>query len=215
MTGTAQLVLTLGPLAVYLLSLGTWLAGRRSRVVAGWLDFACLAFGLGGLLSFGPIGHFLVHTLFPGPSLYAWLALPSMLFLAVMLGLPRASRRVVVYNITPDRLAAAVSLAAAALSGDFRPTVRGFEDAAGHRGFVVDPSPRLRTAVLDAYGQQADDLADSLARSLRRELQGVATGPAPLAWVWIGTAALIVMVPLALRLASRPQVRAMLRSIWG
>src|SRR5580692_8846780 len=91
-----QIVLALSPLAIYFLILGAWQSGRDPQVVPGMLDYGLLAFGVGGLIAFGPIGSGLIRVLFPGESVWAWLASPTLFTLVALLRAPSAHKRVVV-----------------------------------------------------------------------------------------------------------------------
>src|SRR5438309_1399111 len=61
MNGPWQYALTVGPLGFYLWVLGLWQSGRRPHVVRGLTDFTLLAFGVGGVLAFGPFGQLLAR----------------------------------------------------------------------------------------------------------------------------------------------------------
>ncbi len=125
-----QICLTLGPLATYFLVLGAWQSGRDAKVVPGGLDFALLALGVGGLVAFGPIGTVLIRLLFPGESVWAWLALPTTLALAALMWAPKMRRRVVVYNVSPEDLERVAREVADHLPGRVVSTLRGYEDRA-------------------------------------------------------------------------------------
>lgn len=207
MTGPLQMALTVGPLAGYLFVLGVWQSGRHPRVVAGALDFGLLAFGLGGLLVFGPIGHTLVGLMFPGPSVWAWLALPSLFLLLVLVWLPGTSRRLVVYNIDPETIAPALAAGLATVPGRFVPTLTGFEDADGRRGVSVEGSRWSRTAVVEAHGDAPEALIHALRPALEARLGDAGVGPSAVAWLWFGLSCASLLAPWLLLALARPQVR--------
>ncbi|MEO6809297.1 MAG: hypothetical protein ABI353_09330, partial [Isosphaeraceae bacterium] len=151
MNGTLRVVLALAPLACYFFMLGVWRSGRSPRVVPGPLDFGLLAMGLGGLIAFGPIGSVLIQVIFPGPSVWAWLALAATWALLALFWLPRTARRLVVYNVEPSNLNQAVRDALIELPGSFAPTLTGFEDAEHGRGVAVRIVPGSRTGMVEAY----------------------------------------------------------------
>ena len=210
-----QIALTLGPLAVYFLVLGAWQSGRDGRVVGGAVDFGLLAFGIGGLVAFGPIGSALIRLLFPGPSVWAWLALPTSVALVAMLAAPRMHRRLVVYNA--DRRRVAWRGLAGALSALPKPALPldpppGFEDESSPRGLRLDVSPRSRTAVIEAFGDRPDILADLVAPRLRPRLRETGLRSSPIARLWLSLAALVIWLPLLVTLLARPRVRAALKA---
>ncbi len=215
MTGALQVLLTVGPLSAYFLVQGLWQGGRRSKVVPGPVDFAWLAFGIGGLLIFGPIGHVLVATIFPAPSLWAWLSLPSAALLGVLLWMPRTTRRLVVYNVVPEILWRGLQKALEPQPEHFQRTVRGFEDVESGRGIAVEMGPGARTAVVEAYGTRPEELMERLDRGLRMALSDEPTTPRGTARVWLALASLLPLASVAWLLLERPQVQAALRALLG
>jgi hypothetical protein len=99
-----RLCLTLGPLAVYLLLIGSINLGRRPFLVHGRRDAAALAMAVAGLVIVGPI-----ELLFP-PAAIAWLGPLAWLYLLVIYSLSvtvlmvLARPRLVIYNIPLDQL---------------------------------------------------------------------------------------------------------------
>src|SRR5690348_15210852 len=97
-----QLALMVIPLSLYLYVLGIWHSGRTPRVVAGPVDLGLLAFGLSGLLIFGPIGRLWPWHARGLPGVWAWLALTAFVVLLALPWLPRSFRRLAVYNVDPE-----------------------------------------------------------------------------------------------------------------
>ncbi len=114
------------PLSAYFFALGIWQGGTRPRVVSGAKDFGMLAFGLGGLIAFGPLGQVAVDAVFPRPSVAAWMAVASLVGLLAMAWSLRARKRLVIYRVEADPLDHAA-----------RPTRRWRRPAAG----VSRPAP--------------------------------------------------------------------------
>jgi hypothetical protein len=208
-----QIALSVGPLALYFFVLGAWQSGRDPKVVRGGADFALLIFGIGGLLCFGPVGRVIVSLLFPGPSVWAWLALPTSLALLALPFVPRAQRRLVVYNVTPSAFEQAVRGAVSKLPGSFARTLRGFENSDDGRGVWFDASPRSRTGVVEGHGRSADDLVRALAPLLRRELRGQGTRSSGVARAWFTMSGLLLWVPVIALMLSRVQLRAAFRAL--
>jgi hypothetical protein len=214
MSPALQVALAIGPLAAYFGLLGLLQSLRRPTVVPGTIDFALLAGGLGGLVVFGPVGWVLGKLLFPGPSLWARLALLSGYVLLVMIWAPRSGRRLVIYNVDPRSLVEAVREGVERLDpgAHFEPTVRGFEDHALGRGLHLEPPGRLRTAVIDAYGNDPETLIASLEPILRRELARHRSARSPLAGLWFALGLLTLISPLAALALSRPGVMTAVRT---
>ncbi len=96
--------LALGPVAMYLLLLGAVNLSRRPLLVSGVRDAAALAVAVAGLVIIGPM-----ELLFPfeavlryGP--YVWLWLLSLYAMCVVLWLLVLRPRLVIYNISADKL---------------------------------------------------------------------------------------------------------------
>jgi hypothetical protein len=207
-----NVALAVGPLAAYFVMMGVLHGARRPTVVPGPLDFALLAIGLGGVLVFGPVGRMLVDRLFPGPSLWAWLALASAYGLLALLWGPRSARRLVIYHIGPEELRQAVREALLVVPGSFSPTIRGFEDADHSRGLTFEVGDRLRAGVIEAYGREAEALVAALGPVLRERLREVRTRPSRLASIWFAVAALTLILPYASLWLGRSPVFEALRA---
>ena len=96
--------LALGPVAMYLLLLGAVNLSRRPLLVSGVRDAAALAVAVAGLVIIGPM-----ELLFPfeaavryGP--YVWLWLLALYAMCVVLWLLVLRPRLVIYNISADKL---------------------------------------------------------------------------------------------------------------
>lgn len=194
----AALLVTLGPLAGYLAVQGLWLCSPRPRLVSGTLDYVLMAFGLGALLAYGPVGEFLLSAVFRSPGVYAQLAWLSLLTTTALVLAGPSHRRLLVYNIDPARAQAALREALAQLPGEFSATLNGFEDRAAGRGLVLKASGRLRTAEVEAFGRRADELILALGPSLRARLATDRRRPAwPVALAWFALALATLCGPIA------------------
>lgn len=188
-------ILALWPLALYLLRVGLWLRSRRPKVVGGTIDTLWLAFGCGGLLAFGPIARFIVPWAFPKPNLWAWLAWPSFLVFLLLLSLPRASRRLVLYNADRAIVDEALTDVLATAPIEFRQTIGGFEDIDGRRGLNVDPGRLGRTVAVEAVGPDPEILIGTIRRGLAQRLAARRVTPAASAVPWLILAVGIALVP--------------------
>lgn len=94
----------LGPVAIYLLVLGTINLSRRPCLVSGVRDTAALALAVAGLVMVGP-----AQLLFPLAAsirlgVFVWVLLFSIYLLAVVLVLLMVRPRLVIYNVSTDEL---------------------------------------------------------------------------------------------------------------
>lgn len=215
MTGPVQFALTLSPLAAYFFMLGVWHRGRSPRLVPGPLDFGLLAFGIWGLLAFGPVGQVMVRLLARTPNVWAWLTWATSLILLALCLAPRSARRLVVYHVEPEAVPQALRACLDELPGSFSPTLRGFEDPRSGRGVAVDLSPAWRTATIEAYGRQPEALIALLLPRLRERLREAAPRCSAAATVWFSLSGLTLVVPLVGLLLSRSEVLAALRALLG
>jgi hypothetical protein len=211
-----QVALTVGPLAIYFFIIGAWQSGKHPRVVSGPVDFAVLVFGVSGLLTVGPIGQVLMGLVFghsPGPLAWGlWL-----LFLALWARVfsYSASRRVVVYNLEPERLVREVGLALDELPRPrFTPRVGGFEATEDGTAVQVDGSRRLRVATVDSRGRDPQALIRALRPVLRERLSAIRCGPTRVTWGLFALSWLTMLAPLAAFLLTEPTALAAVRALW-
>ncbi|MBN1395799.1 MAG: hypothetical protein JW959_12325 [Pirellulales bacterium] len=99
-----RVFLALGPVAMYMLLLGAINLSRRPLLVSGSRDAAALAVAVSGLIVVGPL-----KLLFPFETAvvygsYFWLLLLALYVLCVLLWLLMLRPRLVVYNVTADKL---------------------------------------------------------------------------------------------------------------
>ncbi|QDV38005.1 hypothetical protein ElP_59520 [Tautonia plasticadhaerens] len=201
----AALLVTLGPLACYFAAQGLWLCSPRPRLVSGTVDYLLMAFGLGALLAYGPVGGFLLQAVFRSPGLAAHLAWLSLLTTAALALAGPSHRRLLVYNIDPARAHAALREALAQLPGEFSPTLNGFEDRVAGRGLALKTSGRSRTAEVSAFGRRADELILALGPALKARLATERRRPAwPIAFAWFALALATLGGPIAWR-SARPR----------
>jgi uncharacterized membrane protein len=98
-----RVCLALGPVGIYLLLLGAVNLSRRPLLVSGARDGAALALAVSGLVVVGPIELFApLGAARAGP--YVWLLLLALYGLCVALALLWLRPRLVIYNISVDKL---------------------------------------------------------------------------------------------------------------
>ncbi len=206
-----QYALTVGPLGVYLWVVAFWQGGRHPRVVRGPVDSGMLAFGVGGVLAFGPVGQAIARFLSPDPGLPQWAFLVSGLALWGCLIAWRAGRRLVVYHVDADRLISALADVLSRTGGRYVKTMAGFEDVRVARGVRVEATRRLRCAVVEAHGVDAARLIREIGPALEQRLRAETTRRSPIALSLYGVSVLVLVAPLVGLYLRRPRNRAVLR----
>jgi hypothetical protein len=99
-----RLCLALGPLAVYLLLLGAINLTRRPMLVSGGRDLAALALALVGLAVVGPAELFLPEDSIVHFGAFVWVMVLALYALWVTMIILALRPRLVIYNITVDKL---------------------------------------------------------------------------------------------------------------
>ena len=114
------MTLALGPVAIYLLLLGMVNLSRRPLMVSGGRDAAALALAMTGMLIVGPFELFLPEAslLHYGP--YAWVMALAFYALCVAMGILMLRPRLVIYNISGDKLRPILADVVARLDSDAR-----------------------------------------------------------------------------------------------
>lgn len=206
-----QYALTVGPLGFYLWVLALWQSDRHPRVVRGLVDFALLAFGVGGLLAFGPFGQLAVRMLSRKPDLLDRMVLLSGLGLWASVLAHRSLRRLVVYQVDPESLIGTLAAVLSRTEGRFVRTLGGFEDLNTPRGLRIDFTRPLRCAVVEAYGRDPEGLIADLRPRLRDRLRGTTNGPSSVALALYGCSILVMLVPLLGLFLTQPRAREAFR----
>ena len=99
-----RLCLALGPVAMYLLLLGAINLSRRPVLVSGVRDAATLALAISGLVIAGPIELFFPYQAAAHFGGYVWLLLLALYAMCVVLVLLLLRPRLIIYNISVDKL---------------------------------------------------------------------------------------------------------------
>jgi hypothetical protein len=99
-----SLCVALGPVAIYLLLLGTVNLSRRPLLVSGVRDTAVLALAISGLVIVGPMELFFPYqaALHFGP--HVWILLLALYAMCVVLVLLMIRPRLIIYNMSLDKL---------------------------------------------------------------------------------------------------------------
>ncbi|MBN2581164.1 MAG: hypothetical protein JXB10_19440 [Pirellulales bacterium] len=99
-----RLCLVVGPIAVYLLMLGALNLSRRPFLVSGGRDMAALALAVTGLMIVGPFSLFLSGRSIDYFGSWIWVMILALYALLATMGILLARPRLVIYNISADRL---------------------------------------------------------------------------------------------------------------
>ena len=115
-----RMTLAFGPVAMYLLMLGMINLSRRPLMVSGGRDAAALALAIMGMLIVGPFDLFLpqASVLHYGPK--AWVMVLTFYGLCVAMGILMMRPRLVIYNISADKLRPILAEVVAGLDSDAR-----------------------------------------------------------------------------------------------
>lgn len=117
---TFRLILALGPAAIYFLLLGFVNLSRRALLVSGGRDAAALALAVTGMLIVGPFELFLPWPTMVHYGPYVWVLVLSFYLLCVTMGILMLRPRLVIYNISVDKLRPILADAVTRLDGDAR-----------------------------------------------------------------------------------------------
>jgi hypothetical protein len=214
MTPAMQIALTATPLAVYFYALGVFHSGRRPRMVAGPVDVGLLAFGLGGLIAFGPFGRAVLGRLVGADvGTFAWAIWVGVVALWALVLAGSASLRVTVYHIDSWELERAVHESLGQLEGQFSPTLHGFEDTKRGVGIHLKPIRFLRTVGVEAYGREPDLLIRELRPILRASLSGFPQKASGVSHALFGMACLTMLFPVAGFLIANPRAKDALKTL--
>ena len=115
-----RLCLALGPVAMYLLLLGGVNLSRRSLLVSGVRDAAALALAVSGMVIIGPMELFFPFESAVKLGAYVWLLLLALYVMCVVLWLLLLRPRLVIYNISADKLRPILADVVGQFDGDAR-----------------------------------------------------------------------------------------------
>ena len=214
MTSAMQIALTATPLAAYFYTLGVFHSGKRPRMVVGPVDVGLMAFGLGGLVAFGPFGRSVLGRLVGeevGPLAWSiWVGVVA-LWALVLAG--SASLRVTIYHVNPTDLDQAVRDTLGQLEGRFSPTLGGFEDATRGAGITVKSLRWLRSGSVEAYGRGAEVLIRELKPKLKHALARLPQRASGVSHAMFGLACVTMLIPVSGFFAANPRAKDALRAL--
>lgn len=185
--------LALAPLAVYLAVIGSFQLRRRPVVVSGAVDGAMLAAGMSGLVMAGPLA--LLQPL-AGTSPWTALAFLAACVIVVSSAILATRPRIIVYNVSLDRLRPVIAELVAGLDPASR--WAGETVALPSRGLQVHVDERgaaRSVSVIAAGSRPANEAWSEFGRHLRRGLGAVRVRRNP--WGACGFLALAAAVAAA------------------
>ena len=115
-----RLTLALGPAAIYLLLLGMINLSRRPLLLSGGRDAAALALAVTGMLIVGPFELFLPQASVMRYGPYVWVMVLTFYGLSIAMGILMLRPRLVIYNISADKLRPILAEVVASLDSDAR-----------------------------------------------------------------------------------------------
>ncbi len=198
----------LGPLAIYLLLLGAIHLSRRPLVVSGTRETLALGLALLGLVAVGPMRLFMPLDAASHYGQAVWLLLGGFYALCLVLLLLVSRPRLVVYNVSAERLRAALSEVAKRLDPDATWIGSTLSMPLVHVQLQVDEfTPMGNVSLVATSDEQSVGNWRRLERSLRQALSDVpALGRAH--GVWLTVCALTILTMLVWRAAGDPQTIA-------
>jgi hypothetical protein len=203
-----RICLALGPAAIYLLLLGMINLSRRPLLVSGVRDVAALALAISGLVIVGPMELFFPYAAAARFGSNVWLLLLGLYAMCVVLVLLLLRPRLVIYNISVDKLRPILADLVARLDSDARWAGDSLVLPGLGVQLYVDSFASLRSAsLISAGGNQSQQgwrrleiaLGDALTREeVARNSRGVS----------LLAAALTIIAALIWAIAQDPQAVA-------
>lgn len=203
-----RLCIALGPVAMYLLLLGALGMSRRSLLVSGVRDAAALALAVAGLVVVGPMELFYPHdsAVMLGP--YTWVLLLALYAMCVVLWLLLLRPRLIIYNISPDKLRPILADAVTQLDADARWAGDSLAiPGLGIQLFVDSFTALGNISLVSAGGHQSHSGWRRLEAALRAALAREETGRNPRGLILV-VAGLLCIAGIVLGIAHNPEAVA-------
>lgn len=173
-------VIAIGPLAMYLLLLGSINLSSRPLVTTGGRDLAALAIGISGFVIAGPMELFLPEAFAAAFGWVVWLLMILCYALIVLLIVLLSRPRLVIYNISTEQLRPTLVEVVSRLDPDAR--WAGESAVLPNLGmqFSIEPFPALKNVQLKSAGPQSHlEGWGQLEGDLVASLRAVRTGANP------------------------------------
>ncbi len=193
---------------MYLLLLGAVNLSRRSLLVSGVRDAAALALAVSGTVIIGPMELFFPFESAVKLGSYVWLLLLALYVMCVVLWLLLLRPRLVIYNISADKLRPILADVVGQFDGDARWAGDSLAiPGLGVQLYMDDFAPLRSMSLISAGGNQNHVGWRRLEMSLRTALarEEVARNPRGLSLIVAG---LLCIVGIALAIAHDPEAVA-------
>ena len=178
--------IALGPLAMYLLVLGSINLSSRPLLTTGSRDAAALAVAISGLVVAGPMELFTIEGAAVFWGGWMWVILLAAYALAALLVILLMRLRLVVYNITLDELQPIVAEVATQLDPEARWAGESLNMPQRGVQLHLEALPAMKNVQLVALSSNQDIPAWRILESeLRNALRKVHTAPNPAGVCWI------------------------------
>jgi hypothetical protein len=203
-----RLCVAFGPVAMYLLLLGAVNLSRRPLLVSGVRDAAALALAISGLVIIGPLELFFPFEAAVRLGPHVWLLLLALYTMGLVLVLLLLRPRLVIYNISVDKLRPIL----AELVDRLDPGARWAGDSLvlpklGVQLYVDNFAALRSVSLISAGGNQSHPgwrrLETTLGDALARE--DVARNPRGMSLM---SAGLLIIVGIVIAIAQNPQAVA-------
>jgi hypothetical protein len=197
--------LAFGPLAIYLVVVGTLNLSRRPRIVRGTREITALAIALAGFVVVGPMQLFMPREATARFGWAVWLLLGLFYGLCVTLGLIISRPRLVIYNISLEELRSALVEVTQRLDHDTTWAGRAAAMPQMRVHLRLETFVPLRNTSLVAIGaNQSANGWQRIERALADALSRVPATPQPRGW-WLVLAGLTILMYLAFSVSDNPQ----------
>ncbi len=208
MLRTTELLLAIGPLAIYLVLLGLVNLRRRPYVVTGVRESALLGLALLGLMIIGPMELFFPQQAANNFGPYVWLLLITFYVLLLMLWVLVSRPRLVIYNVSPSQLRAVLSEVAHRLDGEARWAGDSLALPRLNVQLHVDSFDSMRNVTLVSSGnEQSYGNWRRLEGALRAALGEITVPRNPRGYTLV-VMGLLMMVGLTFKVVQNPQAVA-------
>ncbi len=214
--------LALGPVAIYLLLLGMINLSRRPVLVSTVRDTATLALALSGMIVIGPMELFFPYSAAARFGDYVWLLLTLLYVMCVVLILLLLRPRLVIYNISVDKLRSSLAEAVERLDADAHWAGDSLVLPHLNVQLYVDNYPALRNVSLVSAGGSQSQAGWRRLELVLLALLARAEVPCGAGGLGLLAAGLLILAGLVVIVAQNPQaasqsllelVRALMKSV--
>ena len=205
---TFSACLAFGPLAIYMLLLGTINLARRPLVVRGTRETLALGLALLGLAVVGPMQLFMPQEAATRFGNLVWLLLLGFYLLCLTLAVLLSRPRLVIYNVEPDALRSALDETARRIDPDATWAGKALSMPLARVHLHVESfSPLANASLVASSDDQSLGGWRRLETALRAKLRHVPSAAQPRG-VWLLVWGLVILVALGVWVVEDPQTIA-------